>query len=177
MNHIFKTVFNKQTMKTVVVSEKVSGNHQSQSGTNKNIESITQEASTLAAKRNSLAISIGLVLSTLCSANTFAITPYTGDLSTLTQSINISESFSQLIAGKNASGVYDNGITTLDTETTPIGIIQSDADITVNYSTGTTPDFILAGYSSVNLTTNPEIKKSVNNTVTLQQGNISGPLW
>ncbi|MEB3753640.1 autotransporter domain-containing protein [Acinetobacter sp. MD2(2019)] len=170
MNKIYKTVLNKNTGEIVAVSEKETSNSRSQCGTNPKNSEIeihgldlqSDDLPKLSTKKRALVLVVGLSLASFYSSNAFAATTYDGT-ATLTDSTLVGGNFSQIINNPAGKGVYD--------------ATESDADVTVNYATGDTPDFVLAGYSSVNADNTAEAKKSLNNTVTLQQGKINGNVY
>ncbi|OTG87463.1 hypothetical protein B9T31_02875 [Acinetobacter sp. ANC 4558] len=163
MNHVYKTILNKKTGQIVVVSEKASNHDKSQSQKDskrsKSIENkqksclISLQETSL--KKSSLAFSIGLV-STLLSANLFATT-YTGNASQLVNSTTLDGNFDKLIDSTSANGLLDTN------------------SITIDYTSGTAPDFVVVGYETTDI--NKTVASSNNNTVTLKQGNIHGNVY
>lgn len=181
MNHIFKTVFNPNSGKIQAVSEHASGQCKSQSGTikkgqinsssqNINMDEMVQTTSSL---KSTLASSIALIMTTLCSSAAFAQVTYTGDNKDLTTSIDVGGNFHQLIGNDAAKGVMSTD-TPIDIDGVPT---VSGNHVIVDYASGTTPDFIVAGYANAHSDDTVETLAVTNHTVDLKQGNINGPVY
>ena len=181
MNHIYKTILNKKTGKIVVVSENSSSSYKSQSGETprrdkgavNHQESINENTLVSSPKKSRLACAVGLALTSLFSSSVFAATTYTGVASELKNSSSIDVSFTQLIGKDDASGIFDAGTSTSINN----DMIQKDAEVTIDYSTGTTPDFVVAGYASVDLDRIAKKVTTTNNSINLKQGNVNGNVY
>ena len=181
MNHIYKTILNKKTGKIVVVSENSSSSYKSQGGETprrdkgavNHQESINENTLVSSPKKSRLACAVGLALTSLFSSSVFAATTYTGVASELKNSSSIDVSFTQLIGKDDASGIFDAGTSTSINN----DMIQKDAEVTIDYSTGTTPDFVVAGYASVDLDRIAKKVTTTNNSINLKQGNVNGNVY
>lgn len=162
MNHIYKTIFNKRTGQISVVSEKSSNHSQSQQsrGVTKKVtlENKFDNFSNLITKR-ALTIAISLILS---STGSFADIIYKGD-SELTISQNIGGNFDQVINNSNSLGIID-----LD---------ASNTTIIINYLSGISPEFVVAGYNYLKSSEDEKTSNSLNNNIKIENGNIDGNIY
>ena len=171
MNHIYKTIFNKKTGQITVVSENSSNQSRSQQGSDhkkKAIQENKPSTSISIISKSALTLAIGLILG---GTTAFAETIYTGDSADLKTSQSVGGNFDQLIGSSTA-----NGVVAFDTNN-PVIPSVSNTDITIDYSSGTTPNFVLSGYSYVNGDDNIENIDASKNTITLKQGEINGPIY
>ena len=172
MNHIYKTIFNKRTGQIAVVSEKASNQSRSQNGSDQKKERSTENKSSSFVKainKNTLTTAIIIILG---SSTTFAAIEYTGNSSDLTTSQSIGGNFNQLIGNSTANGVTEFN------SNSPYTPLDSNADVTINYSSATqVPDFVIAGSTFASMDSILAIITASNNQITLEQGAINGPIY
>ena len=181
MNHIYKTVLNKRTGEIQVVSEKTTQCYKSKSGTmeiKSNDDSVDQDLSQATKNKQSiqksaLTVAVGFALTTLLNSTVFAGTFYTGDPNTLITSTSVGGKFEQLLDNSTAQGLLETG-----TKTEVEGVSTlSGANVTIDYTAGAKPDFIVAGYTYVNDSDTAETVAVINNTINLKQGALDDNVY
>jgi hypothetical protein len=142
MNHIYKTVLDKNTGEMKAVSEHASGYIHSSKSTKKQLKS-NSSGSVLKSRLTSLVSAISLVIGTnLCvtayADNTTYTYTYSGEKTDLVESASIPGNFNQLIGNGTTLGIFK-----ADNESNIL------VDYAVNEEKDNIPKFILAGYADL----------------------------
>lgn len=172
MNHIFKTLLNRKTGEINVVSENARCGHKSNS-LNSSMGSDCDHKTSIHYSRKSfkktvLAYSTSLIFFSLLNTASFAA-DQTYNSSVALQNISaISGNLNKLLGSDILQGVIS---------TEPNNDISlSNANLIIDYTNATIPDFSIAGYSGL-FGSNQTTSTLNNNSVTLKNGNINGHVY
>lgn len=164
MNHIYKTILDRNTGVIKAVAENASGHCKSQTKKGQ-IREVTPISTIKKNKGNIkiLSFAVALIFNGLVMTFSHAET-YTGDGNTLKTSNQVSTQFEQLINNTTAKGILGNSV-------------NGNKILTIDYASGTTPDFVVLGYETVNDGNNAEKKETNNNQIIFERGNIAGNIY
>lgn len=173
MNHVYKTVLNKVTGLTCVVSEKGKSSQHKHSSKGQSFiakkQMIKTERIMPVFKLKKLLSCTGLTLiGTLLSSMSFAVQDVYDGSQTLSSSKDIHGALYDFLSGAEV-----NGYIVQDESNTPA---QGNTDLKIDYSTGNKPQFIVAGYAGLFGST--ETQASVeNNSISINQGAIQANVY